>query len=84
MEKENREHPRRKKLSLRWDRILAVVGLVLSPFILRWFADNINFGSFNSLPIIRSCSNVWEVKSLVLLCLVMLGIVLAVKLIRAK
>lgn len=74
----------RVKPRFRWNRILTVIGLILSPFILHWLTTNIDLGDFRSLPIIRSCSNVYETKCLIVLCLVLLSVVLMVKLMRGK
>ena len=68
---------------VRWDRVLSAVGLLLLPLAVRWLGANTYIGSFYQFPLLGpvACHNP-EVKSLILLMLVLISVVMIVKTLR--
>jgi len=66
---------------VRFDRILAIVGLLLLPIVLRWLGNNLNIGGFYNVPILGSACHNPEIKALVLLGILLIGLVLILKVI---
>jgi hypothetical protein len=64
---------------IKWDRILAVLLIILSPLLLGWLEKNIQIGPFESIPILGKLSVYPELKSLLLLAIILASILLILK-----
>ena len=65
--------------TIRWDRVLAFITIIMLPVIYRWLSNNLHIGSFYQFPILgTACSN-YEVKALILLGILLISIVLIIK-----
>lgn len=69
-------------MQVRWDRILAVLLILLLPVVLPWLANNVRVGDFSQVPFLGALCEDREMKALLLLGVVLVGFVGVVTIIR--
>ena len=69
-------------MQVRWDRIIAVLLILLLPVVLPWLANNMQVGDFSQVPILGAMCEDREMKALLLLGVVLVGFVGVVTIIR--
>jgi len=70
-------------MQLRWDRILAIMLILLAPVIISWLKDILYIGPFKRVPVIGALEYYPEARALLLLGVLLIGIVLLVKVFRS-
>ncbi len=67
---------------VRWDRIVAVLVILLFPILLRWLSRHICVGPFKSMPVIGAISDNPELKALLLLAILLVSMLAIIKTVR--
>ena len=65
---------------IRWDRILVFLTLLSMPLVLHWLRSNVNAGDFGAVPVLgEACSTDPELKSLILLAILLAAVYFFIK-----
>lgn len=69
-------------MRLRWDRILALIMVLIAPVLINWLYDNLYIGPFYRVTGIGRLEYYLEAKALALLGILLVGVVLVFKVLR--
>ncbi len=65
---------------IRWDHILVFLVLISLPWVMRFFRSNVAIGAFSDVPVLGEiCATDPELKSLILLAILLAAVYLFVK-----
>lgn len=67
---------------IRWDRVLAVTLIMLSPLIIKWLWKTIYIGPFENISVFGQLSRNPELKALLLLAIILVSVLLILKSMR--
>ncbi len=70
------------QMRIRWNRILAVILILFSPFIINWLRKSIHFPPFKVIPILGPLIDMPEAKALLLLAMLLFAAVAILRIIR--
>jgi len=66
-------------MKTRWDRILAVLLILVLPVIVDWLYKVVYIGPFHRVPVLGALQYHPEAKALLLLGIILIGVVLIIK-----
>lgn len=64
---------------IHWDRVLIFVALVSLPLVLHWLSTNVSIGGFADVPVLGQACQEPEVKGLLLLGIILVGVYLFIR-----